>query len=133
MTSESFFFQDVDLHMLDKLRVQEGEASKLILVEIHHEQLVGGCQVHALAGELPVEVGNILSVALEMEIGIRRWRELYITVSLFCIWFVFFKVKLIVEKLCLTGLERMEWDKTSTQQTRSILLSIHEYLYLFSQ
>ena len=119
--------------MLDKLRVQEGEASKLILVEIHHEQLVGGCQVHALAGELPVEVGNILSVALEMEIGIRRWRELYITVSLFCIWFVFFKVKLIVEKLCLTGLERMEWDKTSTQQTRSILLSIHEYLYLFSQ
>ena len=131
--SESFFFQDVDLHMLDKLRVQEGEASKLILVEIHHEQLVSGCQVHALAGELPVEVGNILSVALEMEIGIRRWRELYITVSLFCIWFVFFKVKLIVEKLCLTGLERMEWDKTSTQQTRSILLSIHEYLYLFSQ
>lgn len=131
--SESFFFQDVDLHMLDKLRVQEREASKLILVEIHHEQLVSGCQVHALAGELPVEVGNILSVALEMEIGIRRWRELYITVSLFCIWFVFFKVKLIVEKLCLTGLERMEWDKTSTQQTRSILLSIHEYLYLFSQ
>ena len=127
--SESFFFQDVDLHMLDKLRVQEGEASKLILVEIHHEQLVSGCQVHALAGELPVEVGNILSVALEMEIGIRRWRELYITVSLFCIWFVFFKVKLIVEKLCLTGLERMEWDKTSTQQTRSI----HEYLFLFSQ
>ena len=56
--------------MLDKLRVQEGEASKLILVEIHHEQLVGGGQVHALAGELPVEVGNILPVALEMEIGI---------------------------------------------------------------
>ena len=52
--------------MLDKLRVQEGEASKLILVEIHHEQLVGGGQVHALAGELPVEVGNILPVALEM-------------------------------------------------------------------
>ena len=56
--------------MLDKLRVEEGEASKLILVEIHHEQLVGGGQVHALAGELPVEVGNILPVALEMEIGI---------------------------------------------------------------
>ena len=70
MRGEFFFFQGVDLHMLDKLRVQEGEASKLILVKIHHEQLVGGGQVHALAGELPVEVGNILPVALEMEIGI---------------------------------------------------------------
>ena len=96
--------------MLDKLRVQEGEASKLILVEIHHEQLVGGGQVHALAGELPVEVGNILPVALEMEIGIIEDGENFTLqlVGLFCIWFVFFKVKLMVGKLCLTELERME-------------------------
>jgi hypothetical protein len=42
--------------MLNKLRVEEGEASELILVEVHHEQLVGGGEVCALAGELPVKV-----------------------------------------------------------------------------
>ena len=51
--------------MLDELRVEEGEASKLILIQVHHEQLVGGGEVGALAGELSVKVGNILSVFLK--------------------------------------------------------------------
>ena len=51
--------------MLNKLWVEEGKASKLILVQVHHEQLVGGGEVCALAGELPVKVGNVLPVFLE--------------------------------------------------------------------
>lgn len=50
--------------MLDKLRVEEGEASKLILVEVHHEQLVGGGEFCSLAGKLPVKIRHILPVSL---------------------------------------------------------------------
>jgi hypothetical protein len=57
-----------DLNMLNKLRVKEGKASKLILVEVHHEQLVSGGEVCALAGELPVKVGHILPVFLKYDI-----------------------------------------------------------------
>jgi len=48
--------------MLDELWVEEGKASKLILVKVHHEQLVGGCELRALTGELPVKVGHVLPV-----------------------------------------------------------------------
>ena len=44
------------LYMLNKLGVQEGEACELVLVEIHHEQLVGWGEVRAFAGELSVKV-----------------------------------------------------------------------------
>ena len=50
--------------MLDELRVKEGKSSKLILVKVHHEQLVSGGELRALAGELSVKVGNILPVFL---------------------------------------------------------------------
>ena len=45
-----------DLNMLDELWVEEGEACELVLVEVHHEQLVGGCELCALTGELAVKV-----------------------------------------------------------------------------
>ena len=51
--------------MLDELGVEEGEAGELILVEVHHEQLVGGGEVCTLASELPVKVGHILPVSLK--------------------------------------------------------------------
>ena len=44
------------LHMLNELGVEEGEARELVLVEVHHEQLVGGCELCALTGELAVKV-----------------------------------------------------------------------------
>ena len=52
--------------MLNKLWVEEREARKLILVEVHHEQLVGGGQLGAHAGELPVKIGSVLAVALKI-------------------------------------------------------------------
>lgn len=51
--------------MLHVLRVEEGEAGELVLVEVHHEELVGGREVRLLRGELPVEVGHVLPVALD--------------------------------------------------------------------
>ena len=54
------------LDMLNKLGVEEGEASKLVLVEVHHEQLVSGCEVCALTSELPVKVGHVLAVTLKL-------------------------------------------------------------------
>jgi len=50
--------------MLNKLWVEEGEACKLILVEVHHEQLVGGGQVSTLTGELPIKIRDIFTVSL---------------------------------------------------------------------
>ena len=51
--------------MLDKLRVEERESGKLVLVEVHHEELVRRGEVGALGGELLVEVAHVLAVALE--------------------------------------------------------------------
>ena len=51
--------------MLDKLGVEEREAGELVLVEVHHEQLVGGGEVHSLAGELTVKVGHVLAMSLQ--------------------------------------------------------------------
>ena len=58
-------FYSLISNMLDKLWVEEGEASKLILVEVHHEQLVGGGEVCTLTGELSVKIGHILPVFLK--------------------------------------------------------------------
>jgi len=51
--------------MLDELGVEEGEPGKLILVEVHHEELVCGCQLRALARKLSVKVRDILSMPLQ--------------------------------------------------------------------
>ena len=58
--------------MLHKLRVEEGEPGKLVLVEVHHEELVRGREVRLLGGELAVKVGDVLAVALQ-EIQRTRW------------------------------------------------------------
>ena len=53
--------------MLYKLRVEEREAGELLLVEVHHEQLVGGRQGGDLLGEARVKVGHVLVVPLEIQ------------------------------------------------------------------
>jgi len=50
--------------MLDELWVEEGEPGKLILVKVHHEELVRGCQLRALTCELSVKIGHIFPVTL---------------------------------------------------------------------
>jgi len=59
--------------MLNELWVEEGESGELVLVEVHHEELVGGGELGALAGELPVEVGDVLAVALPPEPTAAVW------------------------------------------------------------
>ena len=56
---------DILSHMLYEFWVEKGEACELILVQIHHEQLVRGGQLRALTRELAVKVGNIFPVALQ--------------------------------------------------------------------
>ena len=58
--------------VLHKLRVEEGESGELVLVEVHHEELVRGREVRLLGGELAVKVGDVLAVALQ-EIQRTRW------------------------------------------------------------
>lgn len=50
--------------MNDKLRVSVGEACKLILVQIHDEEFVGGREFHRLPRELLIEVGSVVLVFL---------------------------------------------------------------------
>ena len=52
------------LDVLDKLRVEEGEAGELLLVQVHHEELVGGGQLGRLVCELAVEVGHVSAAPL---------------------------------------------------------------------
>ena len=54
-----------DLDVLDELRVEIAEAGEVVLIEVHHEQLVGRGQVHRLRGELTVKVGHILPMPLK--------------------------------------------------------------------
>jgi len=61
--------------MLNELWVEEGESGELVLVEVHHEELVGGGELGALAGELPVEVGDVLPVALACRRTYSSWVE----------------------------------------------------------
>lgn len=50
--------------VLHVLRVEEGEAHELGLVEVHHEQLVRGGQLRLLLGESLVEVRHVLAMFL---------------------------------------------------------------------
>lgn len=45
--------------MYDEFGVGVGEALKLVLVQIHNEELVCGRQLHNHLGELLVEVANV--------------------------------------------------------------------------
>jgi hypothetical protein len=53
------------LDVLDELRVEEGEAHELGLVQVHHEQLVCRGQICLLASELLVEVAHVLAMFLQ--------------------------------------------------------------------
>jgi len=48
--------------MLNVLGVEVRKAGKIVLVEVHHEQLVRGGQVDSLARELPVKVRHIFAM-----------------------------------------------------------------------
>lgn len=49
----------------DILRVGVGEPQKLVLVQIHDKQLVGGRELHSHFSELSVKVAGISAVSLE--------------------------------------------------------------------
>ena len=51
--------------MLHKLGVEEGEAGELILVQIHHEQLVCGGHAGACTCELGVKITCVQLVFLK--------------------------------------------------------------------
>ena len=51
--------------MLHIFGVKEGESRELVLIQVHHEQLVRGRQVRLLGGKLPVEIAHVFAVALE--------------------------------------------------------------------
>ena len=57
--------------VLHKFWIEEGESGKLVLVEVHHEELVGGRQLRLLGGELAVKVGDVFPVALQERGGTR--------------------------------------------------------------
>lgn len=50
--------------MLDEFGIEERETKKLVLIQIHHEELVGRGQVQLLGRELLVEVADVLAVFL---------------------------------------------------------------------
>ena len=52
-------------NVLHKLRVEEGESCELVLVQVHHEELVRRGQLSLLGGELAVEVAHVLAVPLK--------------------------------------------------------------------
>ena len=56
-----------NLDMLNKLWVKEGEAGELVLVEVHHEQLVRGRQGGGLLREARVKVRHVLVMSLRIK------------------------------------------------------------------
>ncbi len=50
--------------MLDEFGIEEGESEELVLIQIHHEELVGGRQVQLLGRELLVKVADVFAVFL---------------------------------------------------------------------
>ena len=60
-----------ELDMLNELRVEVGEAGELVLIQIHHEELVRGRQVDRLPRELTVKVGDVLAVALKVHFNVK--------------------------------------------------------------
>lgn len=51
--------------MLNKLRIEEGKAGKLVLVEVHHEELVSWSEIRLLRRELFVKVAHVFPMALK--------------------------------------------------------------------
>lgn len=53
------------LHMLNKLWIEEGETHELCLVQVHHEQFICGSKICLLRCELFVKVAHILAMFLK--------------------------------------------------------------------
>ncbi len=50
--------------VLDEFGIEEGESKELVLIQVHHEKLVGGRQVQLLGRELLVKVADVFAVFL---------------------------------------------------------------------
>ena len=50
--------------MLHEFRIEERESHKLVLIQIHHEQLVSRRQIQLVGRELLVEVADIFTMFL---------------------------------------------------------------------
>lgn len=48
--------------MLHELRIEEREPSELVLVQIHHEELVRRSEIGLLGSELFIKVAHILAM-----------------------------------------------------------------------
>ena len=57
-------FSREDSDVLDEFRIEEGESEKLVLIQVHHEELVGGRQIQLLGRELLVKVADVFAVFL---------------------------------------------------------------------
>jgi len=53
-----------DLNVLHEFRIEERESHKLVLIQIHHEQLVSRRQIQLVGRELLVEVADIFTMFL---------------------------------------------------------------------
>lgn len=53
-----------DSDVLDELGIEEREAEKLVLIQVHHEELVGRRQVQFLGRELLVKVADVFAMFL---------------------------------------------------------------------
>ena len=51
--------------MLHKLWIEKGESCKLVLIQIHHKDFVGGRQIRLFRGELPIKIAHVFAVSLE--------------------------------------------------------------------
>lgn len=67
MDRETVFLAGKTSDLYDELWVGVGEALEFILVEVHNEELVCGCQLHHHLGELFVKVANITAGLLNKE------------------------------------------------------------------
>ena len=59
---ESYF-----LDMLNEFRIEKGESGKLVLVQVHHEDLVSRSQVRLFRGKLPIKIADIFAVTLKIQ------------------------------------------------------------------
>lgn len=50
--------------VLDEFGVEEREAQEFVLIQVHHEELVGGRQVQLFGRELLVKVAHVFAVFL---------------------------------------------------------------------
>jgi hypothetical protein len=51
--------------MLNKLWIEEGEAHKLCLIKVHHEEFISGCKIGLLGCELFVKITHIFAMFLK--------------------------------------------------------------------